>query len=85
MRCAAARHILAEEMDAPPVGPEREEEEAEQGRLAGARGPGEEGEGAALQPEAHLAQDLLPASVSEAYVVQFQHGVLLPAGCLTAR
>jgi hypothetical protein len=65
---------LAEERDEPAGRLDREEDEAQQRRLAGAGRPGEELERARLDGKREVAQDLRPHAVAHAHVLELNGG-----------
>src|SRR6266481_4940457 len=61
---------MAEQIDQPAGRPQRQEQQFQQRRLAGARRPGEELEGMGWDQEVEVAQDLLPQSVSQSDIFE---------------
>ena len=59
--------------------PQRQEQQPQQRRLAGARGPGEELERMRLDLEIEVAQDLRSQPVAQADILESDHAVL-PSG-----
>ena len=68
------RGVAAEQGDEAARRPERQKDQAQQGRLTGARGPGEELEGLRCDIEAEILQDLGPHSIAQTDVLESDQG-----------
>ena len=73
LRLRHARHVGAVHLDDAARRAQRKHDQLEQGRFAGARGPGEKLEGARGDREGEIAQDLGPHPVAHADMLEADH------------
>ena len=64
------RDILVEQRDEAPGRPQRQEQEPQERRLAGARRSGQEVERAGFEMEAHIAQHLRAHAIAQADIFE---------------
>ena len=75
---AERRDIVAEQRDQSARGPQRQEQQAQEGGLAGARRAGEKLERLRVDAKGQIAQDLGTEAVAQPYMLEPNH-VPLPA------
>jgi hypothetical protein len=69
---------MPEQIDEAPRRPQRQENEAQQGRLTGARRPGQELERLPLDGETNILEDLSAHPIAKANIFESDHGGPLP-------